>query len=356
MSNASWPEDNARTGPRDAHSVSGDDLLPPVEPPSATFILQLFVVPALIVLIVVGVWLSFSWLVHRSQPKDLIQGLESSRVARWQRASELADMLRNDRNEQFKTDKSAALQLADILNREIDRANDEGGMDNESVTLRYFLCRALGEFHVPDVLPVLLKAATTNRDPREQVVRQGAIEAIAVLSFNLQQLVPPQKLDSAQLDQTLAQLANDPDDSIRSTTAYALGRIGTPASLAQLEILADDPHADTRYNAAVALAQHGDPKAVETLAEMLDYTEMSSVREEEERSDQLMKRALIMSNAMDAARELAKQNPDADLTEITTALEKLATADEAILQESMINPRRVSTAAEHTLKDLQQRD
>jgi len=336
--------------------VRGDDLLPPVEPPSATFILQLFVVPALIVLIVVGVWLSFSWLVHRSQPKDLIQGLESSRIARWQRASELADMLRNERNEQLKTDKSAALQLAEILDREIDRGNDEGGMENESVTLRYFLCRALGEFHVPDVLPVLLKAATTNRDPREQVVRQGAVEAIAVLSFNLQQLDPPQELPSADLDKTLAQLAADDNDSIRSVTAYTLGRIGTPANLAQLEILVDDPHADTRYNAAVALAHHGNAKAVDTLAEMLDYTEMSSVREEEERSDQMMKHTLIMSNAMDAARELARKNPDADLTEITTALEKLAAADEATLQETMINPRRVSTAAEHTLKDLQQRD
>lgn len=336
--------------------MSGGDLLPPVEPPSAAFILQLFVVPALIVLIVVGVWLSFSWLVHRSQPKDLIQGLESSRVARWQRASELADMLRNERNQQLKTDTSAALQLADILNREIDRADDQGGMDNESVTLRYFLCRALGEFHVPEVLDVLLKAATTNRDPREQIVRQGAIEAIAVLTFNLQQMDPPQALDNSELEQTLTQLADDEDDSIRSTTAYALGRIGTPASLAQLEVMVDDPHADTRYNAAVALAHHGNSKAVETLAEMLDYTEMSSVREETELGDQLAKRTLIMSNAMEAAQELARTNPDADLSEITAALEKLANADEATLQKSMINPRRARVAAQHTLEEIQKRD
>jgi HEAT repeat protein len=265
-------------------------------------------------------------------------------------------MLRNERNEQLKLDSSAALQLAEILNREIDGAGDKGGMDDEAVTLRYFLCRALGEFRVPDVLDVLLKAATTNRDPREQVVRHGAIEAIAVLTFNLRQLNPPQELDSRELDQTLKQLANDEDDSIRSATAYTLGRIGTPASLEQLEIMVDDPHADTRYNAAVALAHHGHEKAAETLAEMLDYTETSSVREEAELRDQLAKRTLILSNAMEAARELARQNPDADLSEVTASLERIINADAAELQKSMINPRRVTAAAKHTLEDLQQRE
>ena len=212
---------------------------------------------------------------------------------------------------------------------------------------------ALGEFHVPDVLDVLLKAATTNRDPREQIVRQGAIEAIAVLTFNLRQLDPPQELPSAELDRTLAQLAHDPDDAIRSTTAYALGRIATPASLAQLEILVDDPNGDTRYNAAVALAHQGNAKSVETLAEMLDITEPSGVEGEGESSDQLARRTLIMSNAMDAARELAKKNPDADLSEITASLERLNSADPSQLQKSMINPRRVTAAAQSTLKDLQ---
>src|SRR5439155_23866789 len=37
----------------------GEELLPPVEPPSARFIIQLFVVPALIVALIVAVWLAF---------------------------------------------------------------------------------------------------------------------------------------------------------------------------------------------------------------------------------------------------------------------------------------------------------
>src|SRR5690242_6222897 len=48
----------------EARPPLGEELLPPVEQPSARFIVQLFVVPALIVVLIVGVWLSFNWLVR----------------------------------------------------------------------------------------------------------------------------------------------------------------------------------------------------------------------------------------------------------------------------------------------------
>lgn len=350
-----YPPDDASPEPAEPPSaMSGEDLLPPVEPPSAGFILQLFVVPALIVLIIVGVWLTFSWLVHQGRPEDLIQGLQGSNVSRWQRASELANMLRNERRADFKSDSSAANQLAVILDREIDAAADGHGMDKQAVMLRYFLCRALGEFHVSDGLDVLLKAASTDRDDRELSVRLGAIEAIAVLASNLQQLKPPQKLNSPELERTLSRLAEDDEDTVRSETAYLLGRLGTPFCLDELVGLVDDPHADTRYNAAVALAHQGRAEGVETLAEMLDFTETASIREESDPQAQIAKRSLIISNALLAAEELARQNPDADLSPITESLDKLINADTAELQEAMINPRRVVAAAKHTREILRQ--
>ena len=122
---------------------AGDDLLPPVEPPSAGFIIQLFVVPALIVLVIVSVWLTFTWLVRRTSPEAMVQGLEQGpSVARWQRASELADMLRNKRFAEFKRNTEAASHLARILDREIDQAGTSDGMQEEQITLRYFLARA----------------------------------------------------------------------------------------------------------------------------------------------------------------------------------------------------------------------
>ena len=44
--------------------MNPDDSLPPVEPPSAAFLVQLFLVPGIIVAIIVCVWLSFHWLAH----------------------------------------------------------------------------------------------------------------------------------------------------------------------------------------------------------------------------------------------------------------------------------------------------
>jgi hypothetical protein len=184
MSESKSPQDDQNIGPPTL--PAGDDLLPPVEPPSAGFIIQLFVVPALIVLVIVSVWLSFTWLVRRTSPEAMVQGLEQGpSVARWQRASELADMLRNKRFAEFKQNADAANQLARILEREIDQAGASDGMQEEQITLRYFLARALGEFEVPDGIGVLLKAAETNRHPSEQLVRNGALEAIAVRAYNL---------------------------------------------------------------------------------------------------------------------------------------------------------------------------
>src|SRR4029079_6125191 len=77
--------------------LAGDDLLPPVEPPSGRVILQLFVVPAVIVLLILVLWLMVSWLVHRTRPKDLVQRLQGSGVARWQGASELAGLFGHQR-------------------------------------------------------------------------------------------------------------------------------------------------------------------------------------------------------------------------------------------------------------------
>ena len=51
--------------------ISADDALPPVEPPSAGFIVQLFVIPGIIVFIIVMIWLLFNWLAQKgNDPAD----------------------------------------------------------------------------------------------------------------------------------------------------------------------------------------------------------------------------------------------------------------------------------------------
>jgi HEAT repeat protein len=352
--NQSEPE-----GHRETTSIppapAGDDNLPPVEPPSASFLIQLFVVPALIVLVIVGVWLTFTWLVRRTSPEIMIQGLEQGpSIARWQRASELADMLRNKRFAQFKRDPEAAGHLARILNREIDQATSEHGMEEEEITLRYFLARALGEFQVQDGIDVLLKAAQTERAPGEQLVRHGALEAIAVRAHNLSELEPPQTPQNDDLTPALEKLSADEDPQIRSQLAYALGQIGTPAAIESLEVLVDDPDADTRYNAAVALARRGNAKAIETLAEMLDLEELANMHAGNDKRSEATRRAVIISNALQAVESLAAQNPAADLSLVIESLERLAAADRQQLDDLQI-PSRAASEAQRVLEFLESR-
>lgn len=153
--------------PSESRGLSPDDALPPVEPPSAGFILQLFIVPGVIVLVVVTIWLMFSWLAQKGNDSDaFVRALSRNNEARWQAAFNLAKELgaeRGSKNPKLTVDGKLARQLADILDREI----DSGSMDEKPVTLRIFLCLALGEFRVDGGLPTLIKAAQTQRDDKE---------------------------------------------------------------------------------------------------------------------------------------------------------------------------------------------
>src|SRR5262245_57253683 len=188
----------------------GQELLPPVEQPSARFIIQLFVVPALIVILIVAVWLAFNWLVRSTElgPEQLIQGIEQGpNVARWQRARELADMLQDKRYPEFRQSHKAAADLARMLDREIDQA----GMKEDDIEFRKYLARALGEFDVEEGTDTLLKAAKTNRGADDEKVRDAAIQAIAVRAYNLSKLKAPVELSNPNLEPALLALAGDTD-------------------------------------------------------------------------------------------------------------------------------------------------
>jgi hypothetical protein len=331
----------------------GEDLLPPVEQPSARFIIQLFVVPALIVLLIVGVWLSFNWLVRRTAlgPDTLIAGIEEGpSVARWQRASELANLLQDKRYASLKQDPKAAANLARILDREMERAKAEK-QSEEQVTLRYFLARALGEFAVTEGIESLLQAAETKGDEGDELVRHGALVAIAVRAYNMHQLEPSQQLSHPDLEPTLVRLASDDDARIRYETAFALGQIATPTSLKQLEAMVDDPDPETRYNAAVGLAQHGNSAGIDTLAEMLDLEEVAGIIAEQNDADRKKKRTILIGSAINAAHALAKENPEADLSPVIEALQQIANADKATLKKAHIESH-LAMEAERSLEKL----
>ena len=224
-----------------------------------------------------------------------------------------------------------------MLDREIDQAETK----EDAIEFRKYLVRALGEFDVEDGTDVLLKAAKTNRDPsRPEGARRGDpshrraglqfVEAESACSTSQ----PP------NWNRRCLQLAADTDPVIRFQTAYALGHIGTPAAIKQLEVMVDDPDAGTRYNAAVALAHRGNVKSIDTLTEMLDMNEQAGVRDEKDEGKQFKRTVLIVS-AIDAAHALARQNPKANLAPIISALEQIASADKETLEKANVAPRVV---------------
>jgi hypothetical protein len=84
----------------DAEGARVPEDLPPVQPPSAGFILQLFVVPGLIVLAIVAVWLLFGKLAGNEQDwKGLLVELQHpNEHRRWRGALGLAQMLKADQD------------------------------------------------------------------------------------------------------------------------------------------------------------------------------------------------------------------------------------------------------------------
>ncbi len=328
--------------------VSPEDALPEVVAPGASFLLPLFVVPLCIVTIIVMVWVAFHWVALRgSDAASDIENLRKNNDARWQAASNLADRLRNPRNTALRRDAQSADKVASILETELS-GNLSGGAKQveKDVNLRIYLCRAIGEFEVPQGLPVLLEAvqgkgATAAHEVQNLPVRRAAIEAIAVLISNVRAVdgadaaqpgddfhaVLPALLEAASHRDSDSGAANE-TVSLRYTATFALGVLGGDEALARLEQLSLDAHPDVRYNAACGLARNGDSRAVIGLLAMLDPDDTSGVQAEHAPAARPHKRALIYSTALQAIDKLLDENESDDFEQLREAVGRLLNEEE----------------------------
>jgi HEAT repeat protein len=307
-----------------------DKPLPPIEPPSAGFILQLFVIPMMIVTIIVLVWLMFSWIAHMgSNPRELVQDLTKADESSWQKALTLADLLRHPEHQDLKRDVALAMELAKVLETQI----DDQHFDENSIRLRMFVCRALGEFEVPQALPAIVRAATVERDAAEIDVRRTALEALAAFATNngSDKLVLDEAcmdaLKQASRERTEVDAEKQARANLRSTAAFVLGVIGGEQALDRLVILLDDPYANARYNAATGLCRHGDLRAIPVLLEMLDPDNPEAAREEEFDSGKAFKRLMVIDNGIRGALQLAADNSRQDLKPVADALQAIIDSD-----------------------------
>ncbi|MFM8704889.1 MAG: HEAT repeat domain-containing protein, partial [Planctomycetia bacterium] len=287
-------------------TVSQDDSLPPVEPPNAAFLVQLFLVPGVIVAIIVCVWLAFHWLAHLgSDPQAYVKTLRRDNEGRWQAALNLANDLRGPGGAALKMDESLATELGRILGDEV----ASGRSGEQSQTLRLYLCRALGEFAIPAAAGPLVERVRNLADPQ---TARAAVEALAVLNTNL--VAAGRSLDQADTIADAVTAASRSDDAqLRSAAAFTLGVLGGPAAVDRLGQLSGDASDDVRFNASLALARQGRTEAFDTLAEMLalpDVEPAADAAADPAAQSRRYKRALVVVNALrgvamlvDATRE-----------------------------------------------------
>src|SRR3954463_9181379 len=110
--------------------------LPPVEAPSAGFIVQLFVIPAVIVAVVIVVWLLFGKLAGGERDAMEYVRLLRSPQAHWRAAYELASLIQND--PKLSNDPRLLGELTDLLGNELDQ--------DESPDLTRYVALTLGGF------------------------------------------------------------------------------------------------------------------------------------------------------------------------------------------------------------------
>jgi HEAT repeat protein len=273
--------------------LSPNDSLPPVEPPSAGFLVQLFLVPAIIVAIIVCVWLAFHWLAHLgNDPQAYVRTLRRNNEGRWQAALNLANDLRGPGGAVLKTDETLASELGRILSDEV----TSGRSGEQSETLRLYLCRALGEFTIPAAADPLIEQAERVAD--RQTAR-AAVEALAVLNTNLVAAGRAAEAPPGIVPAVVAASRSD-DAPLRGAAAFTLGVYGGDEAVERLVQLAADDNDDVRYNAALGLARQGRDEALDTLAEMLALEDVAPApdRDDPVAQSQRYKRALVVINAL----------------------------------------------------------
>lgn len=302
--------------------ISPDHSLPPVEPPSAGFLVQLFLVPAIIVGIIVTVWLAFHWLAQLgNDPQAYVRQLRRNTEGRWQAALNLANDLRGPRGAALKADAGLAGELASILDGEVTSGRPAGGGHSaeQSRTLCVYLCRALGEFAVPEAAAPLVARAEATDQPE---IARAAVEALAVLATNLAAggnwAELPADVRTAVLEAT-----ESDDQGLRSSAAFALGVVGGDGAGERLEVLCNDVNDDVRYNAALGLARLGGTAAWETLAEMLSLPDIAVRPGDDEAQADRYKRAMVVVNALKGVGLLVDDTAEPPPERITTAVAAL---------------------------------
>lgn len=268
--------------------------LPPVEAPSAGFIVQLFVIPAAVVFVVILIWLLFGKLAGGERDAmeyvRLIRASATNGRAANRAAFELASLIQND--PKLASDPKLLGELTDLLEHDLD------SVENPEMT--QYVALALGRFQTLDatagngqkVDPIsALDRALDAKYPLP--VRIAAAASLAKHAARLNG-----KFDDPRAVAALAKAGDADTPELRQMAVYALGFFGGGASADALRLRLNDDDRFVRYNAAVALGRRGDAAALDTLREMLSPSDLEKLIAVESSSEKRHKVEAIENEAL----------------------------------------------------------
>lgn len=295
------------------------DVLPPVEPPSAKFIVQLFVVPGVIVAAIVGVWLLFGKLASAEQNwQALVADMKSSNEHRRGRgamglAQALAtDQHRRDDGPRLATNPQVAQELATFLSEMLKSSSQEASI----ISQQDFLTQTMGYLDTTDiVLPVLREAMQESRD-RE--VRKNAVRSVALIAQRANEHGQP--LSNEAIVEELSHVSRDSDPLMRSLATFTFGLLPLEKTRQPLTVLLADPDANTRLNAAIAFARH---KSIDGLPVLKDVLKNAATTKQPLPSGD--SGPIAATNAMTAISSLAAQIDAASREELARDIEVIST-------------------------------
>jgi len=318
------------------------DDLPPVRPPSPVFVLQLFVVPGLIVMVIVGIWLLFGRMASSEQDwRALVTELKHpNEHRRWRAAHGLAQLLKADqelgpRGQQLAQNGEIAESLAEQFTKEIKR----DGKSDADLNYQAYLARTLGLFDTTKaVIPALElgillphEQETDTLRMQKLEVRKNALSSVMVLAGRLEAQGTP--LESPSLMTAVLEVSHNEDRLLRQVSAYTLGLLrGQEADDRLLELL-DDADDLTRVNAAIGLARKEDTRGFRVLKDVLSAavpatTSKSSASQTPEQiaieKGKRFERLLSMKNALPALDRMSEKLTPAERAEAVALVQPLA--------------------------------
>ena len=305
--------DPVSTSPPQRPELSDD--LPPVQPPSAGFIVQLFVVPGLIVLAVVAVWAAFGQIAASEQDwKALVEQLQSPNSHLRKRGmyglAQVLDQDRRlgDRGQHLAQNTDIAAALAEQLTKEL----KSGSTSEESIGFQLYLCRALSYLDTPQLTMGPLRQSLL--PTRDIEVRKSGVSSIAMIAGRAFEKGTP--LDDPETVDALVELSADSQPLMRQTAAFALGLFRSSTADQQLHVLLGNGDWKTCVNAAIALARQGNTDGLSVFKRAL-------TAKPTEKPEEQIEHFMILTNSLKAISQLGPKMSEADRAEFRDVLRPL---------------------------------